>query len=204
MEPCSSYKPWHDKNTHKTFLKYTPGKCLHYYFYLIDDLLGLCYVRVPTWCPFRLQIYFNGHNHLASVLRKESVKFSLLDNMFIDFASFQQAQEISERLTVDEIHKKLNMFAQQFCPIVKQLKQSYHWSIMQEEYATDIIFNRQQDLQPVYDQLVRVAIHTVKPDNVATFLGKKLHLNYQGEMGNNFRFIRLMSTPDSASDRAGV
>ena len=27
MEPCSSYKPWHDKNTHKTLLKYTPGKC---------------------------------------------------------------------------------------------------------------------------------------------------------------------------------
>lgn len=26
MEPCSSYRPWHDKNTHKTFLKYTPRK----------------------------------------------------------------------------------------------------------------------------------------------------------------------------------
>jgi len=186
MEPCSSYKPWHDKNTHKTFLKYTPGKCLHYYFYLIDDLLGLCYVRVPTWCPFRLQIYFNGHNHLASELTKESVNFSQLDNMFIDIASFEQAQEISDRLTVDEIHEKLDMFAEQFCPIVKELEQSYHWSIMQAEYATDIVFNRQQDLQLIYDQLVRVAIHTVKPDNIATFLGKKLHFNYQGEMGNNF------------------
>ena len=54
MEPCASYKPWHDKKTHKTFLKYIPGKCLHYYFYLIDDILGHCYVRVPAWCPFRL------------------------------------------------------------------------------------------------------------------------------------------------------
>ena len=82
MEPCASYRPWHDKKTHKTFLKYTPGKCLHYYFYLIDDLLGLCYVRVPTWCPFRLQIYFNGHNQLASMLNSRSVSFSQLDNMF--------------------------------------------------------------------------------------------------------------------------
>ena len=30
--------------------------------YFIDEELGLCYVRVPTWCPFRLQVYCNGQN----------------------------------------------------------------------------------------------------------------------------------------------
>lgn len=54
MEACASYKPWHDKNTHRTFLKPDTGKCLHYYFYFVDEELGLGYVRVPTWCPFRL------------------------------------------------------------------------------------------------------------------------------------------------------
>jgi hypothetical protein len=42
------------------------------------------------------------------------------------------------------------------------------------EYATDIVFSRQADLQSIYGNLVRTAIHTVKPDNVATFLGRKL------------------------------
>ena len=68
MEPCHSYKPWHNKKTGQTYLKSAPGKCLHYYFYFIDEELGLCYLRVPTWCPFRLQFYFNGHNRLASRL----------------------------------------------------------------------------------------------------------------------------------------
>jgi len=63
METCESYKPWHDKITHKTFLKPNTSKCLHYYFYFIDETLGLCYVRVPTWCPFRLQIYFPIQAH---------------------------------------------------------------------------------------------------------------------------------------------
>ena len=54
MEPCPSFKPWHDKKTGKTFLKYTDGKCLHYYFYFLHEDLGLCYLRVPTWAPFRL------------------------------------------------------------------------------------------------------------------------------------------------------
>ena len=111
MEPCASYKPWHDKNTHTTFLKYAPGKCLHYYFYLIDEDLGLCYVRVPTWCPFRLQIYFNGHNYLASALEKHSVNYSQVGNMFINFNSFEYAQEINNQLTVDIIHEKLNVFS---------------------------------------------------------------------------------------------
>jgi len=66
MEPCNAYKPWHDKVTHRSFLKPDTGKCLHYYFYFIDEILGLCYVRVPTWCPFRLQIYCNGHHILSN------------------------------------------------------------------------------------------------------------------------------------------
>jgi len=51
MEPCSTYKPWHNKNTGKTYLLPDDGKCLHYYFYFIDEELGLGYVRVPTWLP---------------------------------------------------------------------------------------------------------------------------------------------------------
>src|SRR6266850_161003 len=68
MEACDTYKPWHDKQTHRTFLRPDTGKCLHYYFYFIDAELGLIYLRVPTWCPFRLQFYCNGHSWLARQL----------------------------------------------------------------------------------------------------------------------------------------
>ncbi|MBT9438976.1 MAG: MarR family transcriptional regulator [Desulfobacterales bacterium] len=186
MEPCPSYKPWHNKKTHQTYLKYADGKCLHYYFYLIDDELGRCYVRVPTWCPFRLQIYFNGHNLLASSLQKQGVGYTLIDNVFTSIDSFAEAQKISDQLTVDRIHKKIDEFANKFCPVIKKFDLRYHWTIMQSEYATDIVFKKQADLQDIYGQLTRTAIHTVKPENIATFFGRKLHPNYQDEMGNNF------------------
>jgi len=35
------------------------------------------------------------------------------------------------------------------------------------------------------DELIRTAVHTVKPDNIATFLGRKLHGNYKDKTGNN-------------------
>jgi hypothetical protein len=69
----------------------------------------------------------------------------------------------------------------------------YHWSLDQCAYATDVVFRRQADLQAIYANLTRTAIHTVKPDNMATFLGKKLTGNYQGEMGNRFN-IRIEGT----------
>jgi hypothetical protein len=83
LESCSTYKPWHDKKTGETYLKPDRGRRLHYYFYFIDEKLGLGYVRVPTWCPFRLQIYFNGHGWLAAQLRQRGIEFTLIENGFL-------------------------------------------------------------------------------------------------------------------------
>ncbi|MCK4472636.1 MAG: MarR family transcriptional regulator, partial [Anaerolineae bacterium] len=77
-------------------------------------------------------------------------------------------------------------FAQQYCPVVADLGLEYSWSIMQAEYATDLIFKRQQTLQAFYPHLLETLIQAVKPADIATFLGRKMHGNYQGEMGNRF------------------
>lgn len=185
MEPCNSYRPWHDKKTGKTRLTWDSGKCIHYYFYFIDPELGLCYLRVPTWAPFRLQFYYNGHNELAAKLDKKGVGYTMLDNSFVDVDDWDKAQKLADCVRPDRLHKRLDLFAQQYCPVVRHFG-GFHWSIMQLEYATDIVFHRQADLKPIYEELVRTAIHAVKPENVATFLGRKLSDAYEGELGNNF------------------
>ena len=186
MEPCGSYKPWHDKKTHKTYLKPDDGKCLHYYVYFIDEDLGLCSLRVPTWCPFRLQFYCNGHSVLARQMSQRNIEYRVLDNAFGWIADFETAQRLADEFRVERLHRKLDVFADRYCPVVKQFGLDYHWSLDQVEFATDIVFQRQSDLQAIYERLTRTAIHTVKPDNIATFLGRKLNGNYQDEMGNRF------------------
>ncbi len=186
MEACTAYKPWHNKRTHKTYLKTVPGKCLHYYFYFINAELGLCYLRVPTWAPFRLQFYCNGHNLLASRCSKKNIDFQMLDNVFVKIDDFDKAQKFADDINVKNIHRQLDKIVRQYCPIIRFFVNNYHWSFMQIEYATDIIFKRKGDLKPIYDEIVRTAIHSVKPENIATFLGRKLHGGYQDEMGNNF------------------
>src|SRR5919109_997313 len=83
LEACTTFEPWHNKQTHKTYLRPDSGKCIHYYFYFIDEEFGLCYLRVPTWAPYRLQFYFNGHSWLARQLEKRKIGFSHVDNVFL-------------------------------------------------------------------------------------------------------------------------
>ena len=184
MEACASYRPWHDKKTHRTFLKPDSGKCLHYYFYFIDPKYGLCHLRVPTWCPFRLQFHFNGHNRLAAALDKKGIAYELVDNAFVHIEDFGEAQKLADALDVRELHHVLDRYARKYCPVIKELDVSYHWSVMQIEYATDIVFKDRKALS-VYEAISRTAIHTVKPEHVATFLGRKLTGNFSAELGND-------------------
>ena len=186
MESCKCFKPWHDKPSGRTGLKLTGGRCLHYYFYFIDEQLGLGYVRVPTWLPFRLQIYFNQHQWLANQLRAQGIDFELADNTFVACGDWPKAQALVEGFEIKALAVRLHALAEAFCPVVKQFGSGYHWSLMQVEYATDMVFHRQADLRPLYETLVRTAIHAVKADHVATFLGRKLTGNYQDELGNDF------------------
>ncbi len=81
---------------------------------------------------------------------------------------------------------KIDGIAQKYCPVHKVFRQDYHWSIMQCEYSTDIGFKMQEDLKPLYEQLIAKAIHSVKPENIITFFGKKMHGKYEGGVGNNY------------------
>jgi hypothetical protein len=193
MEGCSTYYPWHDKQTHKTYLKGKQGKCLHYYFYFIDEELGLCYLRVPTWCPFRLQFYFNGHNWLAAQLQARGIAFQQQDNAFLEIADFDTANQIAAQFDILSLHAKLETWARRYCPAVTRLELQYSWSIMQAEYATDLVFKQQATLQAIYPHLLETLIQAVKPADIATFLGRRLHGNYQGEMGNRFN-VRLLGS----------
>lgn len=121
-EACSSYQPWHDKPSGKTYLRPHAGKCLHYYFYCIDKELGLCYVRVPTWCPFRLQVYLNGHHRRARRLTQKGIPHTWIDNAFTQITDSGRAQALADDWPVEKLHRKLDEWAERYCPVIGQLE----------------------------------------------------------------------------------
>jgi hypothetical protein len=186
MEACDAYRPWHDKAAHKTFIRPDSGKCLHYYFYFMDATFGLIYLRVPTYCPFRLQFYCNGHNWLARRLTAEHIDYAMADNAFVRIDDWSRAQELADAFTPERLHRTLDRYASKCCPVADVFGQSYHWSLMQVEYATDLAFRSTTTLGPLYQQLVRESVISVKADHVASFLGKKITAQLAQEIGSQF------------------
>jgi hypothetical protein len=184
MEACGSYKPWHDKATGKTFLRSDTGKCLHYYFYFLDEQLGLCHLRVPTWCPFRLQFYCNGHSWLERQLATEGIGHTAADNAFLAIDDFARAQVLADRFSPERLHGILDRYAGLCCPVQDVFGVGYHWSLMQVEYSTDLVFRSETTLGPLYEQLSRQAVLAVKAEHVSSFLGKKLSPLLAQEIGS--------------------
>jgi hypothetical protein len=142
--------------------------------------------RVPTYCPFRLQFYCNGHNWLARRLSAEGIDYTMVDNAFARIGDWSRAQELADAFSPERLHRTLDRYASKCCPVSDVFGQSYHWSLMQVEYATDLAFRSAATLGPLYEQLVRESVISVKADQVASFLGRKITPQLAQEIGSQF------------------
>ena len=126
MEGCATYKPWHDKQTHKTDLRPDTSQCLHNNFYFIDAGLGLIHLRVPTWAPCQRQLYCNGNTWLARQLTADGIAFTV--TAFARVADWQRARDLAGGFSPDELHRVLDRYATLCCPVLDVFGQTYHWS----------------------------------------------------------------------------
>ena len=123
---------------------------------------------------------------MARQLTAAGIGFTLADNAFVRIDDWQRAQILADQLSPAILHQVLDRYAQQCCPVFDVLAPSYHWSLMQVEYATDLVFRSPAVLKPLYEQLSRQAILTVKAEHVATFLGHKITPQLAQEIGSQF------------------
>jgi len=58
--------------------------------------------------------------------------------------------------------------------IFRRHRANYYWTIPSSEYATDVVFERQQDLQRLYPLMAGHAILNLSSPDVLRFLGRKI------------------------------
>jgi len=193
LELLNTYDPWYDKEAKRAYFNFATTKRLVYYVYFIDKLLGLCYIKVPSIAPFALSFYFNGHGLLANKLTKAEIGFTKQDNAFVSIDDCEQAQILSDNIDVKEIHKILDSIAKRFVPFPTEWDIRYQWSLSEVEYSYDIIFADYDTLKPIYDNIITTAMHTITPENIANYLGKRFSFQFEGEAGSRFN-KRILGT----------
>jgi len=180
MERCMTFKPRKAGGNHRSdWLKLESGRCLHYYFYFIDENLGLLHVRVPTWAPFRLQFCLNGHQWLACRMRQEGLTFTRQDNAFTQISDWGKAQELSAKVPVRELEHRLHHYARLCCPAAAHFDR-YYLSIAEAELSLDLAFaGGEEALAPLCESLCRHSMLTTRIENMAAWFDKKLSAEAQ-------------------------
>jgi len=77
----------------------------------------------------------------------------MLDHAFVQMSDWQRAQRLANGFSLRALQRKLDDLAERFCPVGKRFAHGYHFSLMQVEYALDIVFKKAEALQPIYEEI---------------------------------------------------
>ncbi len=187
LEGCQSFKLVPGEGRPR--LENAPRKCLCYYFYWIDREFGLMHIRIQSWFPLVVQICLNGHEFLARKLDKHGIAYEKLDNAFVWIADVDRAQRFADRFVGKNWPRILSAFARKVNPLLNDLLlgMDYYWVVDQAEFATDVMFQSPHALKALYENLLRHTVLCFSPQDILTFLGRKLHGNFQGEVLTDFK-----------------
>src|SRR3954447_20906611 len=183
QETCRTVKLRYGDGRPRLVFTRRPQRVL--YFYFLDPQFGLRHVRVQTWFPFTTQVYVNGHDWLARQLHDAGIGFVQHDNAFTHLEDPAKAQALADRLPRLRWVRILDRWARQVNPLLGEpwlQGQGYYWVIDQAEYSTDVLFKDRQTLAELYPRLLEHAcLHFSAQDNL-TFLGRRLHPRFDGEV----------------------
>jgi len=186
VELCRSFSIHRNREKKELELVLSNRKCLYFYFYYHDPELGFMHIRLQSWFPFEIQIYLNGREMLAKQLDKVGIGYERYDNCFTSIDDVKEAQRLAEKLNERRWHKLCDVFAARVNPqlgrITEIFSRGYYWCLYQCEYASDVMFKSRACLEKIMPELYEYASRCFSAEDVMTFLGRKVHGNFQGEV----------------------
>jgi hypothetical protein len=168
-------------------------KALVFYFYYLDADLGLIHLRLPTLFPLSIQVAVNGHDYLARQMMRAGLDFVQEDNVFTHLSDPARAQQLADRFERENWPRRLRALARDVLPLMEDVlgSLSYYWVVDQAEYATDLIFTDRAALAQLMPHLLEHALLHFAAKDIFTFLGRRLHTRFDGQVHTQCRKDRL-------------
>ena len=187
QEGCASFQIAYGKGRPR--LKRSYPRIAVLYFYYLDPECGLIHVRIPTWFPFSIQVYVNGHEWLARQLDRAGIGYKKRDNAFLAIDDFPKAQALADQLERVKWPRLLNALARRVNPLMKDVLKGcrYRWYTDQAEMATDVVFQDVASLSPLYCKLLEHALLKLSAEDVLSFMGKKCDGRFRGEVTTDLK-----------------
>jgi hypothetical protein len=176
VDPCMSFQINKNHKTRKLEIHYRQRKCLHLYHYQMHPVFGFMHARIQTWFPFRVYVCLNGREWLARQMDQAKLHYVRRDNTFTWVEDVAAAQALFDQQLQAHWPTLLGELASALNPIHAELfgprPYQYYWSVLDSEWASDVMFASRAELQRVYPRLVRYALTAFGVADVLRFFGQ--------------------------------
>jgi len=177
VENCRTYTVGGNPKTKHLELQLKWGKCLHYYFYFFHPVFGFMHLRLQSWFPFLVNVCLNGREWLARQMDQAGLEYEQRDNCFAWVQDVPKAQALLNQQHQLDWAQELESLLKEVHPthriISRPMKLNYYWTTSQSEYATDVMFKSDTELEQLYPALIHHGIKSFQSPNVLRFLGYK-------------------------------
>lgn len=175
VEPCLSFKL--APGEHGPILLPTWTQCKHLYLYLDHPEYGFMSVRMQTWFPYLIQIAMNGREWLARQLEHAGIAFQRCGNKLLHIDDFEAAQQLLDQQLKTNWCSLLDGFVPIAFPTITETigrELSYSWTLWQSEWATDLVFANQTELEKIMSTCVQHAFIGGHPSRLLSYFGRPL------------------------------
>jgi hypothetical protein len=161
---------------------------LHYYWYVLDPIMGPMSIRVATYFPFNVTCYLNGHSFVAQELTRARVRFRKADNAFLgvaDVAALQAAA--ADRLSTGMLQRRCAYWVRRLVPTFNlaertALQPGYRYSMAQMELAADVIFKRSAPLKALFRRACELGVLVGDAERTTHLFGRRINRLHQGKL----------------------
>ena len=169
------------------FIKACRKQFLHFYWYVLDPVMGPMSVRVASYFPFNVTCYLNGHSFVAQELTRDGVRFRKADNAFLAVSDVAALQAAADRLSAALLERRCNYWVRRVVPVFSPderaaLRPGYHYSMAQMELATDVVFKRSAPLRALFQRACELGVLVGGANRTTHLFGRRINRRYQGKL----------------------
>ena len=162
----------------------------HYYFYVLDEVVGPMVLRVASFLPFTATAYLNGHNFRERELRKAGIVFTKRDNSFSAVSNVKALQAAADRFDAKTIQERIEYWTLIVGPKFSEKERKacggLHriWSVSQVEYSLNWIFKKNWPIRDLFERSCELGLHLLTAERIANIFGQKLTRRFNGKLMN--------------------
>lgn len=160
---------------------------LHYYFYILDPVMGPMCLRVASYLPFSVNGYFNGHSFLLQQLRRRGIGFRKDDNAFVGCDQPGVLSELAKMLDAKTLQERADHWAFRLAPSFSPSQRRacqlhYQWSVAQIEFCENILFKRRARLRALFQRATEIGVALGGASQVRQIFGRQVNRRYKGKL----------------------